>query len=569
MKIWKNHIAIDPTTAIIGLLQGILLYLLDRNLSFGAGLDALLFVTIAAPTALMLTIHRPSFLRDIGAALAVGVLFLGLIYFQPSNNHQLIIFAAPIIFALTAFYQTGRDYGFRSFTYPALFTTSTRNILILILAAIFTGLVALILGVWSSLFSLIGIDAFKRLFRHDLFIAAFYFSVFGLSVGILRNFETTITAAQRLMISTARLLAIVVATFGLSFLAALPFTGLDVLWETRNAAGLLLGMVGLFILLTTLAIEFGDTEKPFWRIGTPIVFAHLVALPIYAVLATYALALRVDQYGLTPDRILGLTVAIIALIYSFSYSASILIKRASWPKAITHLNPALALLAIALVLIVHIPGIDPVRMSIMTQMSRLETGRTPISEFDLGSFNFKYGEPGKKALAKIEANPEITKDRDAEVAFAQLQQSQNLSDWRRAENKTRQGLTGQKRDKLLTSLDNIPLFPSNVLMPERFLPALLEMAPNVARDCANGAECAMILLDFNRDGYDDTAIWNGGRILHLFIWNAPKDVYEAPIRLSTAENLTLEGLREADVEGRIRIIPARVDSLIIGEQRFD
>ncbi|WP_210217163.1 DUF4153 domain-containing protein, partial [Klebsiella pneumoniae] len=114
------------------------------------------------------------------------------------------------------------------------------------------------------------------------------------------------------------------------FVLSLPFTGLAPLWATRSAASLLLVLAVLLISLANAVYQHDDGTPPYPAWLRRLVEASLLALPIYAGLALYAMSLRVSQYGWTLSRFWGAAVAVLIAGYAIGYAFAALRRHGRW-----------------------------------------------------------------------------------------------------------------------------------------------------------------------------------------------------------------------------------------------
>ncbi|MDE1712916.1 DUF4153 domain-containing protein, partial (plasmid) [Chromobacterium amazonense] len=186
-------------------------------------------------------------------------------------------------------------------SYPAYFDTAWKLGLQLMFSGLFVGVFWLILNLGAELFALVGMDGLRRLIGEAEF--AIPASTLALSAGLhLSDARPGIIQGLRSLLLTllSWLLPLLVLLIA-AFLALLPFTGLDSLWKTGHASALLLGASGLLIFLLNAAYQDGR-EQPGRVIRLSLRAACLLLAPLQA-LAAYALALRVGQYGWSPDRV--------------------------------------------------------------------------------------------------------------------------------------------------------------------------------------------------------------------------------------------------------------------------
>jgi len=130
--------------------------------------------------------------------------------------------------------------------------------------------------------------------------------------------------------------------------------------------------------------------------------ALALALPVLAGLALWALALRIGQYGLTPDRIFAALAAALALGYGLAYGAAAL--SGAWAAGIRRANPWLALAALALAALWCTPLLNPERLSTAAQIARLTGGAAAAGEVDLWPMANMWGRAGEAGIERLRAS---------------------------------------------------------------------------------------------------------------------------------------------------------------------
>ncbi len=583
MKLWKYEVDLDPAPITIGLFGGIALFFLDefeKSLSPLLAESLFFFVWLAAVSG-GLVIRHTSLVKDSLFTLGLAVALAGFYALvrsyitvptttDPYIGWQVINCLFGVALVAVCFYQAQRDESPRKFPYPKLFQAAWATLLLVLLTTIFVGLVFLVLYLWGELFELIGIKFFSDLFSSSVFRWSTGGFTAGIGIALMRELDAPILAVRRLILETFRVLAVIVAIAGLAFLLALPFTGITPLWNTRAATPILLSMVFLFILFLNGAIQDGQTKRTFWRPVSFVIMAFIVVLPIYGLLGLYSTWLRVAQYGLMPDRVYALVLGGLALGYGIAYALSVILKRMDWPFTITNLNPRLALATAAVAIVMHIPMLDPVSLSAKSQQARLQSGAVAASDFDFGTLKFSLGKPGQRALDAIRNDSTLAAREDIKIALADLAEMKDIGDWWMAQSKKELALPTLERDKLIAKLKSLPVFPSSVLMPDGFIDGLNDDHLRQFQVCENIElkRCALIALDFNRDRYDDIALWNGTSVL-MFPFDPDEKVYKEPVWMNSNGRLTLTDLEAADKAGTIKLVPPVTDSLMIGDKRFD
>src|SRR3984893_11458850 len=190
------------------------------------------------------------------------------------------------------------------------------------------------------------------------------------------------------------------ALIGAAFVLALPFTGLEPLWSTRRASGILLGAAAALILLVNAAFQDGRAEnRAVAALRYASVLAAVVVVPLI-VLAGYALALRIGQYGLTPDRVCVAVCVAVGACFGVGYVVAAARSGASL-RGVEGTNVITALVVVGLLLVLNSPIADPDRISVADQVSRLQSGRISPDEFDFAFLRFGSGRYGARALLQL------------------------------------------------------------------------------------------------------------------------------------------------------------------------
>lgn len=265
--------------------------------------------------------------------------------------------------------------------YRTLFRYSWRNALVVGLTAPLVWGVALILFLWGALFEAIGIDFFADLFARDWFLFPVLATVFGLGVLIFRRLATVIDGITSLLEGLIRLLFPLVISVVAIFLAALPFTGLQPLWETGNGTALLMG-INIIALFFANAVYQPGRRPPYPLIVHRLLYGGTCLLPIVSMLAFYGLYLRIAQYGWTVERCWALVLCCLMAFFSAGYAVGIVRRRDDWPETLGRVNKVMGGAIVALALLVNTPLLDFRSISLASQFARVERGEIEIYDFD-------------------------------------------------------------------------------------------------------------------------------------------------------------------------------------------
>lgn len=317
---------------------------------------------------------------------------------------------AIAVFVTLPWWQFRLQHGHWRASYDALFERAWQNGLSLALALAFTGLTWMLLWLWAELFQLVDIDFFRDLFREEAFIALATGCLFGFGVLIGRTQHRAIQVTRQVLFAICRGLLPLLSFIAVLFVLSLPFAGLEALWKTRSATWLLV-IVSLLLVVFTNAVYQHDSERaayPMWL--RRLVDASLLALPVYAGLALYAMGLRIAQYGWTLERFWGALVVVTVCGYALGYALSVLRRRGRWLQPIERVNRWMCWVVLAVALLANSPLLDGVRISVASQVARLQADPAAINARDALALRFEFGRRGVDALRDLQQDPVLAKD---------------------------------------------------------------------------------------------------------------------------------------------------------------
>lgn len=374
-------------------------------------LALLSFITVS-PLIFGFVAMRRDLYRSIAFALGCGVVAALILYFNGdtsswSDTEGWRVFSLALAIGIAApLFQAGRDSGFRPIAYAAAHDHAWTNAVLWCLGWAFVGVTLLLAFLLSALFQLIGIDFLSDLLRKDWFWRALVGVAFGLGLALLREHSRIVSLLQNVAMLVLGVLAPVLA-IGLGlFLLALPFTGLQPLWEaTKSTTPILLGCTLGALLLVNAVIGNGGDDAPRNRVlrWAALILA-LVIVPLVAI-AAVATGLRIGQYGFTPERLWALTFVILASVVAVAYLVSIVRGRWGWAEQVRPANLNLAILTCGVALLLATPILSFNVISTHDQVARLESGRISPDKFDWRALAFDFGEPGRAALERLKKSP--------------------------------------------------------------------------------------------------------------------------------------------------------------------
>jgi hypothetical protein len=270
------------------------------------------------------------------------------------------------------------------------------------LAILFAGLSFAIAHLLAEMFRLVKIDLLRDLLRDDWFAALLIGTAFGGAVGLLRDRGPILTALQRVAMIVLRVLAPVLAAGIFVFLAALIFTGLDPLWSTGDTTPIMLAGAMLALFLANAVVSDNAQDESRSRImGAAAAALGLFLLPMVGI-AAYSSGLRIQQHGLSPDRLWALAFLIIASIVAVAYAVAILGAR-GWFARLRQTNLRLAFLLAGIALLLSTPLLGFERLATAHQLARLAGGQVSPEHFDYRALWFDFGPPGRAAIARLAA----------------------------------------------------------------------------------------------------------------------------------------------------------------------
>lgn len=395
--------------ALIGAAAGVSLYALGEILD-GDLLGERLTLALAAFTAVfffgLLGMAGPvSLLRAAAAALAVatGVAVLlslaalrfasidGLANSPIPGTAAFILASLPLPFLIAGFGPGWRDY-------PALFAGAWGVVVRYGVAWVFVAVVWGVILLSDALFGIVGLTLIEDLLKVDPVPWLITGTVLGLALAVVAEMSEVVT--PYLILRLLRLLVPVVLAVLVVFVVALPVRGLSGLLGGLSVAATLMGMAAAAAVLVTSALDDEDASAPASAPMRRATQALALVLPVPAALGAWAVWLRVDQYGWTPDRLFAATVGVMGLAYGVIYALAVL-RGPGWMARIRSGNTALALVLIG-VAALWLTVLNPEAISARNQVARLADGRTPVAQLDLYALD-RWGRAGAAARVQLEA----------------------------------------------------------------------------------------------------------------------------------------------------------------------
>lgn len=492
----------------VGLLQGVLCYLLMTYLipHNSAWLFYGLPVTIALTSALLLTVvsFKQRALWYWMALLFVVVLAMSMwLKWSVTGSRQwwqddvffvygwrlllMEMLALPWIqYQLYARTEQGR--------YPQFYTQLWLNSLTLLIVFIANGLFWMVLLLWSELFNLVGITFFKTLFFDSNWFGYVAFSLItALAVILARTQLRLIAAVQKLLTFIATGLLPLVALLALMFIVTLPFTGLEAISQRISAAGLLSTLTLILLLLMAMVREPQKEALPYPSALRYLVKFSLVVAPLYMLIAGWALWVRIHQYGWTPERLHGVLVVVVLLVWSLGYLASLL-RRGRNPLEIQgKVILGVSLLILALLILLTSPVLDAWRISVNSHMRLYYSGKIKPDQVSLYMLDHS-GKPGRAALEALQKDAAFNQD----------------SKRRRDLNSLLQGNRDPIQNLSTTQLaPKVMIAPGSKKPDETFWTFAKKQSYRIT-SCIEQDACVLVDQDLNADGYPEQVLYAFG-----------------------------------------------------------
>lgn len=395
------------TYLAIGLVQGLLLWLATSMGDPGAWYGLITAVLVGGVNLLLLgenIRHRGTAWLVVGltvvmTAISAWVFWDGDEYWRPASwlAGSWSFFAVVITYICTVFILSWPTREGRYPRYEDLFRHAWDTVFIVLLGLLLNAVFWALLWLWGGLFKMLGIVALNKLFSTEGFICISSAMVFALGVHMGREKERVIGLLRGIVLTLCRFLLPLSALIVIVFTFALPFTGLEPIWDTGYSTPIMLWLVAVNLFLLNGVFQDGTQGSgyPTWLVR--VVDLCLLCLPVLVVLAGYSTWLRIEQYGLTPSRILAMVLVLVIFIHSVAALLAVFVSRSIWLGSLRVSNPVIALLCVVLLLAMHTPWFSPLKMSANNQVQRLLSGRTAVDNFDADTLRNRLGSEGKQA----------------------------------------------------------------------------------------------------------------------------------------------------------------------------
>jgi hypothetical protein len=449
-------------------------------------------------------------------------------------------------------------------SYPTCFDVCCKHAVQAGLAAAFVGAFWTLLFLSAELFRLIGIEFLAKLIQRGAFWIPTTALAFSYGIHVTDVHVAIVRGTRTLGLFLLSWLLPMMALIGAAFVLALPFTGLEPLWRTRSASGILLGAAAALILLINAAFQDGRAENRGVAVLRYVsVLAAVVVVPLI-VLAGYALALRIGQYGLTPDRVGVAVCVVVGACFGVGYVIAAA-RSGALLQGIEGTNVITVLVVVGLLLVLNSPIADPNRISVADQVSRLQSGRISPDEFDFAFLRFGSGRYGTSALEQLATHAQgpqaaVIAERAAKALHATMLSQVSSPP---------QGGPAKQHISARQRADNITVIaPAGTTLPESFLQqdwSALQRPWLLPQCLAALAKCEAIVTDLDGDGRPEILLFSvPGGAAAAFKANAAEN-WEF---VGTIANAACPGVRDALRVGHFEIAPPAFKEVEANGQRL-
>jgi hypothetical protein len=259
-----------------------------------------------------------------------------------------------------------------------------------------------------------------------------------------------------------------------------------------------------------------------------------------------ATALRIGQYGLTPERVVSVALLVAAALYAAGYAWAAF-ARGPWLKRIETVNVAAAVAILAMIVLVLSPVADPARLSVSDQVHRLEAKAIPVDRFDFKFLHFHAARFGRDAMTRLAASP------DPAIAAAA----------RKAQAEPEFEPAGAKPKE--PAFTGVKVWPAGTVLPASFRGQAFS-SDNAweANTClTGGAACDLYLRDVDGDGKAEVLVSANGQ---LMVYRQGADAKWS--RLGVFDDAGCSGVEEALHAGKVRPLAPLIGDLDAGGTRL-
>lgn len=379
---------------ILGLVQALILYALIQTT--GQYRDQFIFLvpsTIFIPLVLVQGIHQ---LQHLAMRIWVGCLtlfLLGTCYYQQWKQSMFepmlnLLFMLGLFIGQILITSAVIEHRFQA-TYQRQYEISWKLGIQIILTALFVCLVWGTIGLGYQLFKIVDIHILSYLCRQSWFVIPIF--VFSTILGIhFTDVKPNIIAHVRSLILKlfTSLLPLFTLLVFLFIIGLLMFDYAQLL-NQKYLTATLMWLAFWLILLINAAYQDGKKYKSEVKLIQYVSKFAAILLPFLVGIAGYGLYLRISEYGLSNQRIIGGVILIILSQYALGYCIAVF-RPGPWLKFIETCNFYTALSIMLIVVLILTPIADPSRLMVQNQQHRFLSHKISQDKID-SKYIYDYG----------------------------------------------------------------------------------------------------------------------------------------------------------------------------------
>ncbi|MBT9566682.1 MAG: DUF4153 domain-containing protein [Thiobacillus sp.] len=577
----------------LGFVQGVVLYALYKThqdklwpLEWGWLFNAVLLCALFLPFVVYWGQNVLSRTAQQRLLLGVGLLIFGLGAYQgamvfPLIDASRLQLASPVTFmglALLSFMLVPLISGWArgtvdstlgAWNYARLFEHAWRNAVITVQAGVLTGLFWAVLSLGAQLFHLIGVDWPKETIEKSWFaIPITTLSVaLGLRSGLSRS-AFTITLRNHWLTLTVWLLPMA-SLIGVAFVLT-SFSGVGTLFERGLSAFFLLWFAAFWVKFFNSAYQDGQEPPALHRLLRRVLPFTALALLALVALAAWALTLRIQQYGLTPDRIWGVLVVAVALTYGIGYARIWPhAQETRWMPGIAPANIVASLIMCVGITLLLSPVLDVNRLATASQMARLQTGQVQADDFDVWALA-RQGRSGHDALKTLQRQ-RGSDGKTSKLAFRAEGALRNA-------NRYWDDMGFGEQGKLVAEPGKrIDAYPSGTPLSADFTDFLKQdvlkwdtwqRAQGCFAQDQKHQRCAALQIDLDRDGEDEVVLWRMPNEYQPVIYARRQGRWQRIGYLMAGDDAVPDSIRAELETGSYASQPVHWNMLRVGKIRF-
>jgi hypothetical protein len=423
----------------------------------------------------------------------------------------------------------------------------------LALSILFTALFWAILMLGALLLNMIGFEWLENILQEDVVYLPLTGVAFAVSVSLCDHQGKLIDGVRTLVLGVLSWLLPVLTLIGGVFAVSLLFSGLKPLWDTNAGTASLLSGCVAFVLLINATYQQGEEEREIHIVQKWSVRIASVLLLTFAVLAAWGLGLRIGQYGLSPERVVGVVAILVSVLFGVGYTAAAILP-GRWMALLERVNIAMAVLKVGLLFALVSPIAPPARLSVENHMARVAAGKLNADTIDWRMLE-STGQFGTDALNALTSNPD-----SAIAENAKLTLSGTIPGTERA-----QGALSAVNELVDVSKLRV-VFPQGGSLPSVFMEtkgvASFAGEPiNCLLTKGSEQDCAAAVVDINNDNLTDVVLLTSNRML---LWTNGAGQGEWRSLIYSPSNAA----RAAFLRGEIEIGRPLNDDLLVGDRRI-